>query len=286
MFLFWFLYNALKSFIDKVLFVANGFKKQTEYKKCSSFNIWRFKVSEMNIADLCILHEEQKLEKNALIDHFQSLSNQNSINSLSNIRRLVNNITKNYETQEKSKKFSLWKKYSNKVKLNKFLTKLFSKTCEKLQNNHKHKIFNELINFSRKIQKINFFSDKKFTKTIKKIFFYWKKSAPQWKLKKNSLKHCIKIKIKTQKKFYFSKLSKIIDLKKNEERNKKLFELEKSKENLEFQSKQTCSLIEDSNQLLSILEKKLSSKIFMSLYNHLKKKNIFHILRPSSIFLW
>lgn len=54
------------------------FYNKSKYLKYSIYNVWKHKVSEMSIRDLCLLYEEQKIEKDDMIEGFNSCLASNS----------------------------------------------------------------------------------------------------------------------------------------------------------------------------------------------------------------
>lgn len=259
-------------------------ERTVEITRISKFNLWKAKVSEMNINDLCLLYEEQKIEKNALLEHISSINCDESFEiklskQLIYLKFILRRLKKLRHTQF-LERLNLWKikvfQWQRSKSRLETLEMRF-KNIEKVQKIH---AFTSVITFFKN----EFAKDRlkhQYLYRLTKAFLGKSKCAAmrKWrnlvsqkqKLKKMFLEKLKKKNINTinqkfqkfkQNSVELTKFSKEVQIK----------ELGKTKENLEKKLNQAFSLMQDSNQMLDSLEKEIHKQKIKVFVNNFQKK--------------
>ena len=259
--------------------------KKIENLRITSFNVWKHEVSEMNINDLCILHEEQKIEKDTLIQHFNSFNHDESFESkttqqVTYFLKIIKSTIRKYTLSSQLRALKKWKNLINESNNITSTLNLIGKRFELTEKRIKSNALYQLIHYYRQVLvrdkiKVSALRNFMISKSKKYMFLFMKKwiyTTQKCNLETQRFNSILKQKYLSTINLYFRKLQKAFFYSRSCEKDIKIRELNQVKDNLEKKINQAFGIMQDSNQLLGNLEKKLAKMKIQSVGNFLHKK--------------
>ncbi|OMJ85081.1 hypothetical protein SteCoe_13667 [Stentor coeruleus] len=281
-------FGLAKDIEKTIRFVVKSLSSKCFKEKLIVFNIWKHKVAEMNINDLCVLHQQQNIEKNVIIEQFTQFHKEECAVNHRNVQILslkyLFSIVENRFTKTKSLKFLAWKTYTKAYieksqKVHHSIDILTRNTLKK-QSLVLRQILAYSILSTNYIKYTNAISKKHEYRLLHKSFMKLQIFASKTSKTRVSLRFLILKKYKIYLFLSFSLLkSRIQDYK-----SENYTMLAETQAELSQKLSNAYSIIHDSNFILDNFEKKLTNQKIYSFSRILLKKKFEFLL--NSFRIW
>lgn len=291
--------NNVKTFIKNALGLAKEIEKTTKYivKSISSkdfktklilFNVWKHKVAEMNINDLCVLHQQQNIEKNVIIEQFSQFHREECSANHRRVQILslknISNISEIRFTAEKKSKFLYWKIFTKesieKIQKTNHSIDILMRSALKRESIALHKILDYSIWLANYKKYINIISKRHRYRFLHNCFTKLQIFTSNTSKYRISLRFLILKKYKIYLFLSFSLLKSRIQ----EYKSQNCTMLTETQAMLSQKLSSAYSIIHDSNFILDNFEKKIVSQKISLFTRILVKKRFTVLLNPFRIW--